>query len=132
MGLGVLASIASIAKTTLARNYGKGGDSLWDGVAPAIWSMLELQLGLIAACAPCMKSPFENLLRRLRLVTDVGDEETTGRGREKGEAYTYYRDEEGVRLGYDGCCKVCERNFREVGAGGGRCSVGIGKTCYRV
>ncbi len=38
MGLGIVASISSIYKTTLAKNYGVTGDTLTDGVALTIWS----------------------------------------------------------------------------------------------
>ena len=45
MGLGIIASISSIYKTTLAKNYGITGDTLTDGIALTLWSVLEVQLG---------------------------------------------------------------------------------------
>ncbi|KAH7394672.1 hypothetical protein BKA66DRAFT_598817 [Pyrenochaeta sp. MPI-SDFR-AT-0127] len=45
MGLGLVASGASIYKTFLAKNYGVTGDTLRDAVGLALCSMIELQLG---------------------------------------------------------------------------------------
>lgn len=44
MGIGLLASAASIAKTFRAKDYGKTGDTLMDSVQLTIWSILESQL----------------------------------------------------------------------------------------
>jgi hypothetical protein len=69
MGLGIFASIASTVKTTLIPYYGKTGDNLWDAVDITLWSTLEEQMGLIAACIPPLKRPFELLLRRHGLIS---------------------------------------------------------------
>ncbi|KAH8880573.1 hypothetical protein GQ53DRAFT_669582, partial [Thozetella sp. PMI_491] len=69
MGLGIVASISSIYKTTLAKNYGVTGDTLTDGVALTIWSVLEVQLGMIAACLPALKQLFERVLGRMGLIS---------------------------------------------------------------
>ncbi|KAH7026901.1 hypothetical protein B0J12DRAFT_722084 [Macrophomina phaseolina] len=45
MGLGLVASGASIYKTFLAKDYGVTGDTLRDAVGLALCSMMELQLG---------------------------------------------------------------------------------------
>ena len=44
MSLGIVASVASIVKTTLVKDYGVTGDDLMDGVNMTIWSILEVQL----------------------------------------------------------------------------------------
>jgi len=44
MGIGLLASAASIAKTFRAKDYGVTGDTLMDSVQLTIWSILESQL----------------------------------------------------------------------------------------
>ena len=45
MCLGLLASTASIIKTTRVKDYGVTGDTLVDGVGITLWSILEMQLG---------------------------------------------------------------------------------------
>jgi len=45
MGFGIVASCASIYKTTLVSRYGVTGDTLMDGVDLTMWSFLEMQLG---------------------------------------------------------------------------------------
>ncbi|KAH8665066.1 hypothetical protein BGZ60DRAFT_432314 [Tricladium varicosporioides] len=89
MGLGLVACISSIVKIPLINNYGKTGDSLWDSVDLSLWSILEEQMGIIAACIPCLKSPFEKLLRRFGVVSLYG----TGTGGRSGRSgYEYYND----------------------------------------
>jgi hypothetical protein len=44
MGLGIVASSASIAKTVVVGSYGKTGDTLMDTVPLTTWSMVEAQL----------------------------------------------------------------------------------------
>ena len=66
LGLGMLASAASVMKMmTTMRKYGKTRDNLYDGVDMALWSMVEGEITIIAACVPCLKSPSEKVLRRL-------------------------------------------------------------------
>lgn len=85
MGLGIFASTASIVKTTLIPYYGKTGDNLWDAVDITLWSTLEQQLGLIAACIPPLKRPFETLLRHYGVISASGSSSgTTG--------YEYQKD----------------------------------------
>ncbi|KAF4629092.1 hypothetical protein G7Y89_g9060 [Cudoniella acicularis] len=88
MGLGLVASVSSIVKTTLISSYGKTGDALWDSVNLSLWSVLEEQIGIIAACIPCLKSPFERMLRRFGVVSIYGNGTVQGRS-----GYAYYKDE---------------------------------------
>ncbi|KAF2728173.1 hypothetical protein EJ04DRAFT_397423, partial [Polyplosphaeria fusca] len=69
MGMGVFAAAASIVKTTLVPYYGITGDSLWDAIDLTLWSILEEQVGIIAACIPCLKSPFERTLHRIGFLS---------------------------------------------------------------
>lgn len=71
MGLGLFAAITSMVKTTLVKFYGVTGDTLWDAIDISLWSFLEEQTGIIAACIPCLKSPFERLLGRLGLLSTI-------------------------------------------------------------
>lgn len=87
MGLGVFAAITSIVKMTHVKSYGITGDTLWDTIDISLWSMLEEQIGIIVACIPCLKSPFERLLGRLGLLSIIKREtyyptsdDTCGRG----------------------------------------------------
>lgn len=69
MGMGVFAAAASIVKTTLVKSYGRTGDTLWDAVDLTLWSILEEQTGIIAACIPCLKSPFERTLQKCGVLS---------------------------------------------------------------
>lgn len=87
MALGLFAAAASVVKTTLVKHYGSTGDALWDSVDLNIWSTLEVQTGIIAACIPCLKSPFERVLDRLGLISKKGLSGYSGR-----EGYLQYDD----------------------------------------
>ncbi|KAF2191830.1 hypothetical protein K469DRAFT_654985 [Zopfia rhizophila CBS 207.26] len=84
MGLGVFAATASIVKTTLVKTYGITGDTLWDSIDLTLWSILEEQMGIIAACIPCLKQPFERVLNRMGLLSSI-----------KRSTYGGYRNEYG-------------------------------------
>lgn len=68
MGLGIFATIMSIVKTTVVKHYDATGDILWDSIDLSLWSILEEQAGIIAACIPCLRSPFERILDRIRFA----------------------------------------------------------------
>jgi len=85
MGLGVIASIASIVKTTLVKNYGITGDDLMDSVGITTWSVLEMQLGIIAACIPTLKQLFEKFLRRVGFMSTYGTKSRTGYMKNEGD-----------------------------------------------
>ncbi|EKG14300.1 hypothetical protein MPH_08480 [Macrophomina phaseolina MS6] len=80
MGLGLVASGASIYKTFLAKDYGVTGDTLRDAVGLALCSMMELQLGILAACIPCLRQFMEKLLRSLGLLSESRSTTRTGYG----------------------------------------------------
>ncbi len=66
MGLGIFASAASITKTVIIQSYNDSGDT---GLRIALWAAVEEQVGIIAACLPCLKSLFHRGLQRLGLVS---------------------------------------------------------------
>ncbi|KAF2181532.1 hypothetical protein K469DRAFT_588865 [Zopfia rhizophila CBS 207.26] len=71
MRLSLVATSASIAKTMCIKNFGKTGDTLWVGIDIAILSFVELQLGIIAASVPCLKSIIERSLNHLGLISSI-------------------------------------------------------------
>jgi len=44
MGMGVIASAGSVAKTFRVKDYGVTGDTLMDSVMLTLWCVLEMQL----------------------------------------------------------------------------------------
>ncbi|KAK4442604.1 hypothetical protein QBC34DRAFT_338370, partial [Podospora aff. communis PSN243] len=69
MGLGLVASAASICKIVSVTGSKMTGDTLRDSVDVTFWGMLEIQLGIIAACIPTLKRPTERVLQRLGYFT---------------------------------------------------------------
>ncbi|KAM7211422.1 hypothetical protein V8F06_013200 [Rhypophila decipiens] len=69
MGLGVFSAAAVVVKLTYLGPFGKSQDPLYDIVPLATWSVVEELLGIIAACVPTLKSPFEKVLRRVGLLS---------------------------------------------------------------
>ena len=68
MGLGLIASIASIFKVVNSPVLKQSFDNTWDSVPLVIWGFVEEHLAIIAACIPCLKALFERLLRRAGLT----------------------------------------------------------------
>ncbi|KAM7182602.1 hypothetical protein V8F33_014182 [Rhypophila sp. PSN 637] len=62
MCTGVFVVPAVIVKLTYVDRFGKTGDWLYGMVDLAIWSMVEVLLGIFAACAPMLSRPVGNLL----------------------------------------------------------------------
>jgi len=62
MGLGVFACAAGIVKSAFISNYGKTGDFLWDSANLTIWYSVECNVGIVAACLPCLKPLFKRIL----------------------------------------------------------------------
>ncbi|KAG7285380.1 hypothetical protein NEMBOFW57_010007 [Staphylotrichum longicolle] len=62
MGLGVFACAAGIVKAAFISNYGKTGDFLWDSANLTIWYSVECNVGIVAACLPCLKPLFKRIL----------------------------------------------------------------------
>ncbi|KAK4158725.1 hypothetical protein QBC43DRAFT_273835 [Cladorrhinum sp. PSN259] len=73
LGLGVFTAAIVGVKLTFASRYGRAKDSLWDSVTLVTWSILEDEMGIIAGTLPCLKSPFEKMLRRVGLLGSSGE-----------------------------------------------------------
>jgi hypothetical protein len=72
MALGIFAAVASIIKSVIAADFGKTGDPNKEGINMGLWSLVEEHVSFIAACIPCLRSPFQSLLQRFGLVTTRG------------------------------------------------------------
>jgi hypothetical protein len=72
MAMGLLATaIAAIKMTTFKDAF--LGDPLSSTVIGSLWAKLEEQVGIIAACIPCLKAPAEKFLHRVGiLATKLG------------------------------------------------------------
>ncbi|KAE9366038.1 hypothetical protein N431DRAFT_495821 [Stipitochalara longipes BDJ] len=67
MAMGLLATGIAAYKIPLSREV-NNGDPLSATVKLSLWNKLEEQLGLIAACLPCLKAQMEDLLHRLGIL----------------------------------------------------------------
>lgn len=55
LGLGCFVSACAIIRTTYLGSYGKMGDWLWDTVDLATWSVVELNVGILAGSLPSLR-----------------------------------------------------------------------------
>jgi hypothetical protein len=65
MGMGLFASVSSIVKTVIVKDWGDplAVDDFWAmGVSISTWTALEQLLGVLAACVPAMKGVFQSCL----------------------------------------------------------------------
>ncbi|KAN0090318.1 hypothetical protein V8E51_018897, partial [Hyaloscypha variabilis] len=67
MAMGLLATGIAAYKIPLSRQV-NNGDPLSATVKLSLWNKLEEQLGLIAACLPCLKAQMEHLLHQLGIL----------------------------------------------------------------
>ena len=78
MGMGLFASVSSIVKTVIVKDWGDpnfSGDFWAMGVSICTWTALEQLLGVLAACVPAMKGTFQRCLGACLLYTsDAADE----------------------------------------------------------
>ncbi|KAF2183595.1 hypothetical protein K469DRAFT_739715 [Zopfia rhizophila CBS 207.26] len=79
MGMGLFATATSSIKISVVNHYGMTGDELWDVVELYLWSTLEEQIGIIAACLPCLKPLLERALGRLGLLSNKENNRCGGR-----------------------------------------------------
>ncbi|KAH7069315.1 hypothetical protein FB567DRAFT_565051 [Paraphoma chrysanthemicola] len=61
-GLGIFASAAALVKLSYLTNYGHTGDWLWDSRNLTIWTVVECNVGIVAANLPCLKPIFRTVL----------------------------------------------------------------------
>ena len=67
MAMGLLATAIAAYKIPLSREI-NNGDPLSATVRMSLWNKLEEQLGLIAACLPCLKAQMEEFLHRVGIL----------------------------------------------------------------
>lgn len=68
MGLGFLTSATALVKIIRASTLKHSDDPPFTENNWAFWSWLEMMIGTIAACAPFLKPPVENLLKKYHLI----------------------------------------------------------------
>lgn len=68
MALGLIATLASVMKTTLINSYRDTTDPFWDVIPLSLWWQLEQNISIMASCIPCLKSPFERTLIRFGMM----------------------------------------------------------------
>jgi hypothetical protein len=71
MSLGLFAAAASIVKTVIVQRFDQSADPSGSGLSIALWASIEAQVGIMAACIPCLRAPFLRLLGRLGLSSEL-------------------------------------------------------------
>jgi hypothetical protein len=87
MSLGFLCAVAVIPKLISLHDFGVNKDFTWTTAEVAMWSMVEVSLGIMVACIPALKRVFERTLKRFGLKSS--DEGSSKRTR------THYGDDTG-------------------------------------
>lgn len=72
MALGIFAGVASIFKIVASSRFGRTGDLTNESIGLGMWSCIEELTGIIAACIPCLRSPFQRALEYLGIVSAHG------------------------------------------------------------
>jgi len=62
LGLGTFACIAAFVKIPSLVNYGNTGDWLWDSRNITIWTIVECNIGIVAANLPTLRPLFKSIL----------------------------------------------------------------------
>ncbi|KAK4446709.1 hypothetical protein QBC34DRAFT_469259 [Podospora aff. communis PSN243] len=62
LGLGTFACAAAVVKIPYLVNYGKTGDWLWDSRDITIWTIVECNVGIVAANLPSLRPLFKSIL----------------------------------------------------------------------
>ena len=81
MGMGLFASVSSIVKTVIVKDWGDpfSVDDFWAmGVSICTWTVLEQMLGVLAACVPAMKGIFQKVLGALGVSLTVKTHQPSG------------------------------------------------------
>ena len=82
MGMGLFASVSSIVKTVIVKDWGDPNapvDDFWAmGVSICTWTVLEQMLGVLAACVPAMKGIFQKALGAMGLSLTVKSTHRSG------------------------------------------------------
>ena len=67
MSLGLFASAASVVKTYYVQTFDETGDVAGEGMSICLWASIEAQVGITAACVPCLRATFLRCLGRTHL-----------------------------------------------------------------
>jgi len=86
LSLGLFASAASIVKTVMVRRYDQANDPAGAGMTLALWASIEAQVGIIAACIPCLRGPFIRLLGRLGVSAEYSGSATDNNPARQGQS----------------------------------------------
>lgn len=81
MGMGLFASVSSIVKTVIVKDWGDPltADDWWaTGVSICTWTVLEQLLGVLAACVPAMKGIFQKCLGAMGVSLTVKSQQRSG------------------------------------------------------
>jgi hypothetical protein len=81
MGMGLFASVSSIVKTVIVKDWGDptSVDDFWAmGVSICTWTVLEQMLGVLAACVPAMKGIFQKVLGAMGVSLTVKTHQPSG------------------------------------------------------
>lgn len=79
--LGVLVAGAGVGRTCYLIKLGKTYDTSWTGFNLLVWTIIEMQLGIICACAPSMRAFFRRYLSdRIRKSLTLSSRNKRSRG----------------------------------------------------
>ncbi|KAF2175831.1 hypothetical protein K469DRAFT_679398 [Zopfia rhizophila CBS 207.26] len=78
MSMGLLASAASGVKISFFKTYATTSDKTWVGSHIYLWVVIEETAATTAACIPCLKGPFNRVLRRTGLLLSGFSSTTAG------------------------------------------------------
>lgn len=59
----ISAAVCAVVKMLYLSSYGKHGDFLFDSSEITIWTTVEVSIAIVAACAPCLKPLFREILQ---------------------------------------------------------------------
>jgi hypothetical protein len=86
MSLGLVASGASAVKTAMVYQFDRNGDPSGKGMAIALWASIEAQVGIIAACIPCLRAAFLRFLSRIGIYSEFPSDTDSGSSRWSSQA----------------------------------------------
>ncbi|OCL14248.1 hypothetical protein AOQ84DRAFT_407403 [Glonium stellatum] len=70
MAMGLFASIASIRKVIIIKQWGTG-DTWSMAISMSTWTCIEEFFGILAACFPCLKMPLQRALAKIGVTLNV-------------------------------------------------------------
>ncbi|KAI5779910.1 hypothetical protein DFH27DRAFT_520180 [Peziza echinospora] len=80
LALGSFAAACSLVKLKYTVNYGKTGDFLWDSTQLTVWSVGEINVGIVCACMPALKPLVKRFLEKTGFTTGSRGHKSSGSG----------------------------------------------------